>query len=146
MRIYAVLEPPDGKPEKVAFVPEGFAWGAFFFTVLWALWQRMWVVGLLLFALSAALTVATNLELLGAGFSSLVQFAIALLFGFEARGLQVKSLERAGFRRAGLIQATNVEAAELAYFGGRAPAATPATTPARLRAAPEDTLGIFGNV
>ena len=56
------------------------------------------------------------------------------------------SLERAGFRRAGLIQATNIEAAELAYFGGRAPVATPEPAHARLRAAPQDTLGIFGNV
>ena len=50
------------------------------------------------------------------------------------------ALERAGYRRAGLIQATEHEAAELSYFAGRAPA------PARYRGAPPDTLGIFGNV
>lgn len=146
MRIYAVLEPPDGKPEKVTFVPEGFSWGALLFTALWALWHRLWVVGMLLFTLSAALTVATNLELLGAGLASLLSLGIALVFGFEARTLQSRSLERAGYRRAGLIQASNREAAELAYFADRAPAAVVVPAPARLRATPEDTLGIFGNV
>lgn len=146
MRIYTVLEPPDGKPEKVVLIPEGFSWGAFFFTMLWAFWQRMWVVGLLLFVVSALLTVATNLHLLGGGLASVLQFAISLVFGFEARNLQLMSLERSGFHRAGLIQATSYDAAELAYFAGRAPAATSAPSPARLRAPPGDTLGIFGNV
>ena len=45
----------------------------------------------------------------------------------------------------GVIQASNSEAAELAYFAGRAPfAAEPA--PSRLHARHDDTLGIFGNV
>lgn len=146
MAIFTVLEAPDGKPEKVTFVPEGFSWGAFLLTVVWALWQRMWVVGMLLFALSSALTVAANLEVVGNGVAAFVQTAIALLFGFEARNLQVKSLERSGYRRAGLIQAGSQEAAELAYFAGRAPVARSDAAPARLRAGPEDTLGIFGNV
>jgi hypothetical protein len=142
MRIYTVLEPPDGRPERVALVPEGFCWGALLFGLLWALWQRMWIVALLLFALSAMLSIATNLAWLGAGFAALLQFGIGLIFAFEARNLQVKSLERVGFRRTALIQASNAEAAELAYFSGR-----PAVSyPLPIRAAPDDTLGIFGNV
>lgn len=145
MKTYTVLEPPDGKPEKVAFIREGFSLGALLLTVVWALWQRMWVVAALLFGVTSLLTIATSTGFLGEGLASLLQFAIALLFGFEARSLQVRSLEAAGYRRSGLIQATRLEAAELAYFEGRAPV-TPAPRPARLQAAPQDTLGIFGNV
>ena len=142
MSIYTVLEPPDGKSERVAFVPEGFSWGALMFGLLWALWHRMWVVAMLLFALSAILSVATNLELLGPGFAALLQFGVGLIFAFEARSLQAKSLERVGFRRAALIQASNGDAAEHAYFSGR-----PAVSrPLQVRATPDDTLGIFGNV
>lgn len=145
MKVFTVLEPSDGRPDGVAFVPEGFSWAAFAATFLWALWHRMWVVAALLFALSSVLTVATNLDLLGPGLAALLQGGIALLFAFEARSLQVKSLERAGYRRSGLIQASNSETAELAYFAGRAPfAAEPA--PSRLHARHDDTLGIFGNV
>lgn len=145
MKIFSILESPDGKPEKAAFVREGFSWGAFLLSVLWALWQRMWVVALLLFVVFAALAVASELEFIGSDLAALVQFAIMLLFGFEARNLQIRALEKTGFRRAGIIQATSLEAAELTYFAGRAPnVSTP--VPSRLRAAPEDTLGIFGNV
>jgi hypothetical protein len=145
MTIYTVLEPPDGKPDRVAFVPEGFAWAAFVLTFFWALWHRLWVTAAVFLALTAGLSAAVNLELLGAGLASLLQFGFALLFGFEARQLQLSSLERAGLRRAALIQASCLEAAELAYFSRRAPApSVPAST--RYRAAPEDTLGIFSNV
>ena len=133
MKIFTVLEPADDNPERVAFVPEGFSWGALAFTELWALWHRMWMVAALLFALTSVLTVAANLELLGSGLAALLNFGIALIFAFEARNLQVK------------IQASNNEAAELLYFAGRAPSASEATS-SRLRAAHDDPLGIFGNV
>ena len=145
MTIFAVLEPPGAKPERIAFVGEGFAWGALAFTFLWALWQRMWVVAAMLFAASSALTVATSLDLLGPGLAALLQAGIALLFAFEARALQVISLERAGYRRLGYIQASNSEAAELAYFASREPRMS-SSAPSRLRSLPDDTLGIFGNV
>jgi len=145
MALFTVLESPDGKPDRVAFVPEGFAWGGLVFTFLWAAWHRMWVVAAILFAAYAALTAAIGLEVLDPGLGALVQLGIALIFGFEARQLHVKSLERSGFRRAGLIQASRLEAAEIAYFAGGAPLPPP-SPPVRYRVAPEDTLGIFGNV
>jgi hypothetical protein len=145
MALFTVLEPPDRKPESVAFIPEGFAPGAFVFTYLWAAWHRMWGVAAVLLAASAALAAAMSLELLNAPVGLLAQFGISLIFGLEARQLKIVALERAGFRRAGLIEASSLEAAELGYFAERqAPSASSA--PLRYRAAPEDTLGIFGNV
>jgi hypothetical protein len=145
MALFTVLEPQDGKPDRVAFIPEGFAVGAFVFTFFWALWHRMWVVAALLFAAFTALTLGVTYEVIGPGLGSLLQVGLSLVFGFEAWRLKESSLLRAGFRRAGLIQASNLEAAELAYFAERAPA-PPAPAPTRYRTAPEDTLGIFSNV
>lgn len=145
MTIYTVLEAPDGAPDRVAIIPEGFSWGAFFLSPLWALWHRMWVAALLLFALGALLTVASAVNWLDAAAASLLQLGIAILFGFEARNIQLLALERSGFRRAGIIQASSRDAAELTYFAGRAPVAgKPA--PSRYPAPHDDTLGIFGNV
>ena len=145
MTLFTVLEPPDRKPERVAFIADEVAWGGFVFTYLWAAWHRMWLVAAVLLAVTTALAVAVSLEVLDPWIGLVVQFGISLLFALEARQLQVKALERAGFRRAGLIEASSLEAAELGYFATRsAPPAPPA--PARYRAAPEDTLGIFGNV
>lgn len=145
MALFTVLEPQDGKLDRVAFIPEGFAWPAFVFTFFWALWHRMWVAAALLFAVFTALSLAVTYEVLGPGLGSLLQFGLSLIFGFEAWGLKESSLLRAGFRRAGLIQASSFDAAELAYFTRRAPA-PPAPQPTRYRTAPEDTLGIFSNV
>jgi hypothetical protein len=145
MALFTVLEPPDGKPDRVAFIPEGFAWPAVLLTFFWALWHRMWVVAAILFALFTALSLAVAYEVLGPGLGSLLQFGLSLIFGLEARRLQESSLLRAGYRRAGLIEASRFEAAELAYFAERAPPPAP-SAPARYRNAPEDTLGIFSNV
>lgn len=145
MAQFTVLEPPDGKPERVAVVRDGFSLWALLFTVLWALWNRMWVVAMLLFALSAVLMAAVNLQWLPPGLAALIHFGIALIFGFEARNLQVRSLERAGFGRAEFIVASGREAAELGYFASRVPAAAEAS-PIRIQATHDDTLGIFGKV
>lgn len=145
MALYTVLEPPDGKADRVAFIPEGFTWAGFALTFFWAAWHRMWVVAALLLAAYAVLNAAIGLGLLHPVAGSLIHLGMAVIFGFEARRLQVMSLERSGFRHAGLIQSSRLEAAELAYFTGRAPS-SPVPAPTRYRAAPEDTLGIFGNV
>lgn len=145
MAIFTVLEPPDGKPDRAVFVPEGFSWAAAVFTFFWALWHRMWVLAALLFAVYAALTIAASQELINGILVSAIQFGLSFIIGLEGRGLRVMALERAGFRRSGLIQASQLEAAELAYFAGRAPA-SPVPANARYRAGLDDTLGIFGNV
>lgn len=145
MALYTVLEPPDGKPDRVAFIPEGFAWGAYLFTFLWALWHRLWIVAALAFTVFVGLNIAIGLEILSPVVGSLAQFGLSLLFGLEARRLQESSFMRAGFRRAGLIEASRLEAAELAYFAQRAPAPPPPVQ-TRFRPATEDTLGIFSNV
>ena len=145
MSLFNVLEPPDGKPDRVVFIPEGFSWAALVFTVFWALFHRMWVVAALLFAGLTGVALAEAQGLIGAELASITHFAISLLIGFEARRLEVLSLMRAGYTQAGLIEATSLEAAELAYFASRAPAVAAASTPVRLAAHPADTLGIFGN-
>ena len=146
MAIFNVLEPPDGNPQRVAFIREGFSWGALVFTVLWALFHRMWLVAAMLFVGFAVVAVAEAWGLMGPVLAGAVNFAIALLFGFEARKFQSMSLERAGFRPAALIEATGLEAAELAYFAGRAPAMPVSAASVRLPGQPVDTLGLFGNV
>ena len=145
MTLFTVLEPPDGKSDRVVFMPEGFAWAAAVFTFFWALWHRMWIVAALLFTAHAALTLAASHELISGVLASTIQLGLSLLFGLEARGLRVTALEHAGFRCAGLVQASGLEAAELGYFAARAPV-SPAPANVRYRAAADDTLGIFGNV
>jgi hypothetical protein len=147
MAVYTGLVPPNGEPDKVIFLAEGFSWGAFFFTILWALWHRLWVIAGLLFLVFAGLSVALSLKLLDPAVVLVIQLGLGVILGFEAQQLRLLSLERAGYRQAAFITAGNREAAELAYFSGLPSSVQDhKSAPARLRGEPADTLGIFGNV
>jgi len=147
MTVYTVLVPPDGEPDKAVFLAEGFSWGAFFFTLLWALWHRLWVIAGLLFLVFAGLSLVLSLQLADPVVVSVIQFGLGLLLGFEAHHLRIWSLERTGYRQVAFITAGNREAAELTYFSGLpSPVQNGKSAPARLRGEPADTLGIFVNV
>ena len=52
MQTYTFHLPRDARPgdadalERADLVKDGFSWGAFFFTVLWFFWHRLWLAGL----------------------------------------------------------------------------------------------------
>lgn len=141
MTLYTALESPDGTPDRVIFVPEGFSWSAFAFSLVWSLWHRMWVVAALLLVAFSALGVLVASEQVAPAVAVVVVYGIMLMLGLEGRFLRVLSLERAGFRVAGLVEASCLESAELAYFADRRIAVQ------EQRPGPsEDVLGIFGNV
>ncbi len=144
MALFTVLEPPKGEIDKVTFVREGFAPLALVFTVLWALWHRMWVMAAILFAILVAISLSVTLLDLNPAVASLLELATGLIFGFEARRLRIMSLERSGYRQAGLIEASTREAAELGYFAARPRNAQAAAPAPKLRIDAEDTLGLFG--
>jgi hypothetical protein len=150
MAVFTFLEAPDGRPERVGVVPEGFSVRAAAFTVFWALWHRMWVVAAVLFAISVLFGMAGSLFRPDAMFVLASGLATSLIFGFEARALQVESLRRAGYRVSGLVTADSLEAAELQYFANRpvqtAKEPAPAHHPAPLsRIDSHDALGLFGS-
>ena len=146
MAIFTILEPPDANPDRVVLVREGFHGRAFLLTVLWALWHRLWVIAALLFVVYLALGFAGEWFQWHWAVRSASEFGLALLFGLEAADLRIRALRRAGYRRAGLIQATNLEAAELDYFAGRRIIRPSAPAPEyRPQPAHHDTLGLFGS-
>lgn len=149
MAFYSVHNREGAPAEQAVFVSEGFSKGAFLFTVAWALWHRMWLAAAILLAVSGAITLAGNLLGIGDGVIVLAGLAVNLLFGFEARDLQVRSLIGRGYGQIGFSHGSNLEEAELRYFhktGGQHPQPAPvAVKPISYPGAP-DTLGIFGNV
>jgi hypothetical protein len=145
MARFTVLEAPDGNEDRVVFVKEGYAPWALVLTVLWALWHRMWVVAAILFVVLAGISVAAGSFGLDATLAGWIEFAVALVFGFEARRLWMLSLEKAGYRTAGLIEASNLEAAELDYFATR-PANQRQAVKSIYRPPADDMLNLFGNV
>lgn len=146
MAVFAVFEHPDNSVDRTVFVKEGFSAAALIFTVLWALWHRMWIVSAILIAAFGVLyglapSIGVNEINIG-----LLDMLVSLLFGFEARNLWGRSLRRAGYTEAGLVTASSQEEAELKYAFQRLATSKQAIPAPRLRHETADTLGLFGNV
>ncbi|MBC8038043.1 MAG: DUF2628 domain-containing protein [Rhizobiales bacterium] len=149
MAFYSVHKREDAPAEQAVFVREGFSTSAFLFTVLWALWHRMWLAAGVLLAVSGAITLAGNLLGAGEGVSLLASFVVNLIFGLEARDLQIRTLIGRGYAQVGFSHGRNLDEAEIRYFhriGGYRTVPEPLPTRPVPYAAQPDTLGIFGNV
>lgn len=99
---------------------EGFSWGAFFFSVAWALWHRLWFWAVIVLAISAALAVASDILAIDPLTDSAIGLAFALLVGWHANDWRRRQLERAGYVSAGVVAAPNLIEAERRFFAKRA--------------------------
>jgi hypothetical protein len=119
--LYSVhLRTWSASPDRDAvFVREGFAWGAFVFSLGWALWHRLWVPAILLAGAIAALTLAEELLELHPLIAHAASFGLAVLIGFEANDWRREGLRRRGFAEAGLVSAANLGEAEHDFFTRR---------------------------
>jgi hypothetical protein len=89
-------------------VKEGFCWPAFFFSILWALWHRLGLGGILT-QLGADPVVQT-----------VISVAIAVGVGFLANDLRRRNLARRGLSERAVVASPNGEGAVERYFTGRA--------------------------
>jgi len=106
---------------QAVFVREGFSWGAFFFSVLWALWHRMWFAALIVFAVSIVLSLATELLGVDQTVSTVIAAAFALIVAWEANDWRRRALERRGYVTAGIVAAPDLVEAERRFFAKPAP-------------------------
>ncbi len=136
MTTYSIYAKPDDRVAAEAiFLPDRFSWGAFVFTWVWALWNRMWIVAVLIlsvmFIASALPTVPQYLLALG----------INIVMGLHGNDLLGWSLKRRGLSEIALSNGGSLEEAELRFYANGDDAST--------RAAPmpvnHDVLGLFGN-
>jgi hypothetical protein len=121
MATYSVFAPPprhDGayQGERFKFVRDGFSWAAFILGPIWMLFHRLALVFILWLAVVVVLGVAMRALGVPSGTASLVFLLLALLIGFEASSLQCWTLQRRGWREAGIVVADELEAAERRFF------------------------------
>ena len=135
MTTYSIFaKPEDRNAQDAIFVSDGFSWGGFVFTGLWALWNRMWIVGAIVISVSllgSALPPALQL---------LLSLAVSVLMGLHGNDLLGWSLARRGFREIGLSSGDNLEEAELRFYGDAAE--NPSASSPALK--DFDALGLFG--
>ena len=104
--------------QMAAVVPikEGFCWPAFFFSLFWTLWHRLWLVTVGLVA--ANLLISVLASQIGANEAVIitVSFSIALLLGFMGNDFRRSKLEKHGFTERGLVLGHTAEAAMRRYL------------------------------
>jgi hypothetical protein len=142
LRVYTVHTPPtmaSRRPTKrwealdplPELVKEGFSWPAFFFGIVWALYQRLWLVAAGLVVIGAGLSVAFEELHLDPVSMSLTFFAISVLTGLFGNDWRRAALRRRGYGEDGVVTAANLETAlrrylDLRAIGGSALRAAPA--------------------
>lgn len=116
MPSYVVMEPP-GRSEKVdatAFVRDGFTWFGLLVPPLWLAWNRLWIEAALAFIVMAALSMLG--QKLGLGLAgSLLSLLVSLYVGLEGQGLRIAALRRRGWHEWGVVQAGQLDDADLRY-------------------------------
>jgi Protein of unknown function (DUF2628) len=119
---YSVYAPPSQAPDlteradRLRFVKEGFSWVALLVPILWLLYYRMWVESALLVLVYVGLQLAFGTDAQGQALVGWASLAISVLFGFEANDLRAVSLERRGYRLAGVTSGRDRTEAERSFF------------------------------
>ena len=138
MTVYSVYEPPAEAPDlmqradRLAFVKEGFSWSALLVPLLWLLYYRMWIELIVLVLIYIVLQIVFGSDAQGQVLTAWASFAIGVLFAFEANDLRAASLERKGYRLAGVASGRDRTDAERSFFTAWLPQqATAARVPPR---------------
>ena len=118
LRTYTLHLPAEamrGDPlalDRARLVPDGFAWGAFAFTVLWFLRHRLWLASLLVLAVLVGLAVGGRAIGLPVTAQFLISLLAAILIGFEASSLRRWTYGRRGLPVRDAVQAASLDEAE----------------------------------
>ena len=102
--------------DKFVFVRDGFHFWAAVASVIWLVWNRLWLA--LIGWVALTLAVDFGMAALGAGRGAIlfVDLLLAILIGFEAATLQRWTLSRRKWRQLDIVVADDAESAERRFF------------------------------
>jgi hypothetical protein len=159
MKTYTLHVPRDSQPgepaalDRAELVKDGFSWGAFFFTFLWFLVQRLWLAALGVLVALILFNVALSALKVHPVAGFLAQVLLSLLIGLEAASLKRWTYARRGRPPVDVVRASDRDEAEAKAFArwlaGRAeprPTATrtlAAPPPYRATTRSEPVIGLF---
>lgn len=97
-------------------VPEGFSYLAFTFQFAWALYHRLWLAAFAMVLLGFGAVLLTQWLSDGVFIGLGINLTVSILIGAEALNMWRWTLERRGYRPAGVVLGETLEEAELRYF------------------------------
>jgi hypothetical protein len=102
--------------DKFVFVRDGFHFWAAALSMIWLIWNRLWLALIGWIALTLAIGFGMNALGAGSGAIMFVDLLIAILMGFEAATLQRWTLSRRKWRQLDIVVADDEESAERRFF------------------------------
>ena len=120
MRHYTVHLRRHGlDPDRdLVLVKEGFSWPAFFFSVLWALWHRLWLVAGIFFLVQLAMSLILAVWMPDPVAAIAMSVGTALILAYAANDLWRWALERLGFVETAVVAADDRDGAERRFLDG----------------------------
>lgn len=118
MRFYTVHQRwAGGDPDRnLTLVKEGFNWPAFLFGGIWALWNRMWLVGAALVIGEAALEMLPEVLEIDPAVHGVAMFALHVILGYLANDLRRWELDRRDFDEVAVVAGRGLDEAEARYL------------------------------
>lgn len=102
----------------LVLVKEGFSWPAFFFSVLWALWHRLWLVAGIFFLVQLAMSLILAVWMPDPVAVIAMSVGTALILAYAANDLWRWALERLGFVETAVVAADDRDGAERRFLDG----------------------------
>jgi hypothetical protein len=102
--------------EDVVLVKDGFSWPAFFFSLIWALWHRLWFFALIIAAGTVAIGLVSEVLSLDPLTDAAIGLAWSVLIGFEANDARRRALARRDYDVEDIVLGLNHQQAEHRFF------------------------------
>ncbi len=118
MKVFTVHTRRHGlDPDRdIVVVKEGFCWPAFFFSLVWAIWCRLWLVALAIFIVETLVNVIMAWLNASVTAQTVISLGLALIIGVIGNDLRRWSLDRRGFVQSDIVAASDGDAAEHRFF------------------------------
>ena len=113
-RLYTAHLPPGRAADRTDLIDDRWRWGAFLFPLLWALWNRHWLLALLLLVMAGGVTWLIWAGLAPVAF--ILDAGVRLWFGLE--GGEMARLDRSlrGWHEMGAVPADSEDEAAMVWF------------------------------
>ncbi|NDF11778.1 MAG: DUF2628 domain-containing protein [Proteobacteria bacterium] len=113
----------DRKLERVLFVREGFTIYAFLFHMFWALYNRLWLVALMVFTFYGLLYQATEFDIISYGESVVIELGFLAWLGFNGQDWVGAGLQKRGYVLIDIVSATSEPLAVQRFYDRLLPSA-----------------------
>jgi len=100
----------DNPLETAMFIKQGFCLAAFLLTFVWALFNRLWAVALVITVISALLAYSNGVAF------AVTSLLFSIWFGFEANNFKATKLEKKGYILFDTTTGADILAAQTRFY------------------------------